>query len=156
MRVQPSDEIGGISVIQVRVEKVGMDLESKQAVVLLKEFDGRRLLPIVIGTWEASSIALQMEGATPARPLTHDLMKSVLEALRVEVSMVIITEIKENTFYAQLVLQTPDGMVEVDCRPSDAIALALRTSAPIFVAESVLHDAGVAAAEGEDEPEASD
>lgn len=113
--------------------------------VILKDLEGRRLLPIWIGILEATAIALEVEGIKPARPLTHDLLKNVLETLGVEVSMVLIHDLKDNTFYGQVILRAGDTTIEMDSRPSDAIALALRTHAPIFVSERVIEQAGISA-----------
>lgn len=129
--------------LQMRVDKVAMEVEGEQGVVILKDLEGRRLLPIWIGILEATAIALEVEGIKPARPLTHDLLKNVLETLGVEVSMVLIHDLKDNTFYGQVILRAGDTTIEMDSRPSDAIALALRTHAPIFVSERVIEQAGI-------------
>lgn len=129
--------------LQMRVDKVAMEVEGEQGVVILKDLEGRRLLPIWIGILEATAIALEVEGIKPARPLTHDLLKNVLESLGVEVSMVLIHDLKDNTFYGQVILRAGDTTIEMDSRPSDAIALALRTHAPIFVSERVIEQAGI-------------
>ena len=131
--------------LQMRVDKVAMEVEGEQGVVILKDFEGKRLLPIWIGILEATAIALEVENIKPARPLTHDLLMNVLKALATEVSMVLIQDLKDNTFYGQIVLRTPEGTVEMDSRPSDAIALALRARAPIFVSERVMERAGISA-----------
>ncbi|MGH3730259.1 MAG: bifunctional nuclease family protein [Micromonosporaceae bacterium] len=123
-----------VSVVGVRVE-----LPTNQPIVLLKEADGERYLPIWIGAVEATAIAFEQQGMKPARPLTHDLLKDLLTALKAELQVVEITELKENVFYADLVI----GDTRVSARPSDAIALALRTGAPIRCAEKVLDEAGI-------------
>jgi len=105
--------------------------------LILKETNGNRRLPIIIGAFEAQSIALEMEGIKPPRPLTHDLMKTIIDSLGVELSEVTISELKDGTFYAKLIF---DGQ-EIDSRPSDAIALAVRAGVPIFVSEKVMEDA---------------
>lgn len=105
--------------------------------LILKEVNGNRRLPIIIGAFEAQSIALEMEGIKPPRPLTHDLMKSILDTLGVELSEITISELRDGTFYAKLVFDNQ----EIDSRPSDAIALAVRTGVPIFVAEKVMQEA---------------
>ena len=105
--------------------------------LILKEVNGNRRLPIIIGAFEAQSIALEMEGIKPPRPLTHDLMKNILDSVGAELSEITICELKEGTFYAKLIFDNQ----EIDSRPSDAIALAVRSGAPIFVAEKVMEDA---------------
>ena len=129
--------------IRVFVDKVGLDIESEQAIVLLKETQGETVLPIWVGPAEATAIALSVQGVGTSRPLTCDLLKEVIVQLKARVSRVYVSEFKEQTFYAHLVLEHNGGELEIDCRPSDAIALALRTEAPIFVSEAVLQEAGV-------------
>ena len=119
---------------------VRVEMPSNQPIVLLREAGGDRYLPIWIGAVEASAIAFAQQGVTPPRPLTHDLLRDVLTALGRELQQVRITELRDGVFYAVLVF---DGDVEVSARPSDAIALALRTGAPIVGAEQVLEDAGI-------------
>lgn len=106
--------------------------------LILKEVNGNRRLPIIIGAFEAQSIALEMEGIKPPRPLTHDLMKNILETLGSDLSEINISELKDGTFFARLILDSQ----EIDARPSDAIALAVRFGAPIFVADKVMDEAG--------------
>ena len=135
-----------LDVVGVRVE-----MPSNQPIVLLKEMGGIRYLPIWVGAVEASSIAFAQQGVEPPRPLTHDLMKSLLDALSVNVDSVHLTELRDGVFYANLNLS---GGVSVSARPSDAIALALRTGAPILGSEDLLSAAGVEIPEpGEDEVE---
>ena len=110
--------------------------------ILLKELDGVRRLPIIIGAFEAQAIALEIEGIKPPRPLTHDLLKQIIDNLGGSVSEVIISELRENTFYAKIVLEVSGLTNEIDARPSDAIALSVRTQTPIYVAETVLETAG--------------
>ena len=129
--------------IRMFVDKVGLDVESEQAIVLLKEMQGETVLPIWVGPAEATAIALSVQGIQTSRPLTCDLLKQVITSLNASVTMVCVSEFKEQTFFARLVLKHDDGELEVDCRPSDAIALALRTEAPIYVSEAVLQEAGV-------------
>ena len=109
--------------------------------ILLKEIDGTRRLPIIIGAFEAQAIALEMEGIKPPRPLTHDLLNNLLIILVPTVLEIIVDELRENTFYAKIVLEVSGLTNEIDARPSDAIALAVRTYAPIFVNESVMSSA---------------
>lgn len=106
--------------------------------LILKEVNGQRRLPIIIGAFEAQSIALEMEGIKPPRPLTHDLLKNVMDSLGVSLNDVFINELKDGTFYAKLSLDSQ----EVDSRPSDAIALAVRYGVPIYVADKVMDEAG--------------
>ncbi|MCG5471273.1 bifunctional nuclease family protein [Micromonospora sp. LAH09] len=124
-----------LSVVGVRVE-----LPSNQPIVLLREVEGDRYLPIWIGAVEATAIAYEQQGVKPARPLTHDLLRDVLAALKAPLEAVEITELKENVFYADLLIG--DG-VRVSARPSDSIALALRVGAPIRCSEQVLSEAGI-------------
>ncbi len=109
--------------------------------ILLKEINGNRRLPIIIGAFEAQAIALEIEGIKPPRPLTHDLLKQVLDNLGAAVMEVVIDELRENTFYAKIILEVSALTNEVDARPSDAIALAVRTQSPIYVAEKVMESA---------------
>ena len=124
-----------LDVVGVRVE-----MPSNQPIVLLREADGERYLPIWIGAVEATAIAFAQQGVVPARPLTHDLLRDVLAAVGATLTQVQITELRDRVFYAALVFS--DG-VEVSARPSDAIALALRTGTPIFGAEDVMSEAGI-------------
>jgi hypothetical protein len=110
--------------------------------IVLKEIDGERRLPIIIGSFEAQAIALEIEGIKPPRPLTHDLLKQVIDNLGVTVSEIIISELRENTFYAKIILDISGITNEVDARPSDAIALSVRAQTPIYVEENVLEAAG--------------
>lgn len=110
--------------------------------LLLKEVDGNRRLPIIIGQPEANAIAIQIEGYKPPRPLTHDLLKNVIDNLGATVVEVVITELRDNTFYAKVLVDVSSLTNEIDARPSDAIALALRANAPIFVSDLVLEIAG--------------
>ena len=135
-----------LDVVGVRVE-----MPSNQPIVLLREVGGDRYLPIWIGPGEATAIAFAQQGMAPARPLTHDLFKDVLEAVGQELTEVRITDLREGVFYAELVFASG---VEVSARPSDSIALALRTGSRILCADEVLAEAGLdAPAEQEDEVE---
>ena len=134
--------------VQVRIASLALDPRSNQPVIILKPLDEEpgdgRLLPIWIGHPEATAILLALEGVEPPRPMTHDLMKSMLEALDSYVERVEITRVEEGTFYAALILRGEERTRVVDARPSDSIALAVRMGAPIFVAEEVLEAAAVA------------
>lgn len=126
----------------VEVELVTVKVETTSSVVLLRERSGaRRLLPILIGNSEATAIAYALEHIETPRPMTHDLMKNVLEELGITVEQVVVTELRNRTFYANLNLRGPAGPHTVSSRPSDAIALAARTGTPIFVEEAVLDEA---------------
>ncbi len=128
--------------IPMRIVGVQEVLPSNTPVVLLREEDGERLLPIFIGVAEATAIGLVLAGQEPPRPMTHDLMAMLLERLSAELGEVRITELRDRTFYAELHMGGPGGDEVVSCRPSDAIALAIRVGAPIFAAEEVLDEAG--------------
>ena len=132
---------GDRSVHEMSVVGVRVELPSNQPIVLLKEAEGDRYLPIWIGAVEATAIAFAQQGIVPARPMTHDLFRDTLEAVGAHLSAVRITELRDGIFYAELVF---DGGVEVSARPSDAIALAIRTGVTIFGEESVLAEAGIA------------
>ena len=110
--------------------------------ILLKEVNGARRLPIIIGAFEAQAIALEMEGIKPPRPLTHDLLKTMVDNLGANVVEIFVSELKENTFYAKIILEASGLTNEIDARPSDAIALAVRSYAPIYVNEIVMSAAG--------------
>jgi bifunctional DNase/RNase len=136
---------------QMEVVGVRVEMPSNQPIVLLKETEGDRYLPIWIGAVEATAIAYAQQGMLPARPLTHDLFKEVIEALGATLDTVNITALREGIFFADLVFSNG---AEVSARPSDSIALALRTGSAIFVSEEVLDEAGVAIPdEQEDEVE---
>jgi bifunctional DNase/RNase len=109
--------------------------------ILLKELDGNRRLPIIIGAFEAQAIALEIEGIKPPRPLTHDLLKQLTDSLGATVIEIVIDELRDNTFYAKIILEVSGFTQELDARPSDAIALAVRAQAPIYVAETVMEAA---------------
>jgi len=109
--------------------------------LILRELNGNRRLPIIIGAHEAQAIAIELENLKPPRPLTHDLIKSIIEALGATISEIVITELKEGTFYSKIFLETITGTIEVDSRPSDAIAIAVRMGAPIYVDSSIMTEA---------------
>lgn len=129
--------------IQLMVLGLSASPASNNAYALvLKEVDGSRRLPIIIGAFEAQAIALELEGVVPPRPMTHDLIKSMIDAFSLNLAEVYINELKEGTFFAKLIFDSYD--VEIDARPSDAIALAVRCNAPIFVSSEILEETGVA------------
>ena len=109
--------------------------------ILLREIDGNKRLPIIIGAFEAQAIALEIEGIKPPRPLTHDLLKQLTDSLGATVIEIVIDELRDNTFYAKIILEVSGFSQEIDARPSDAIALAVRSQAPIYVAASVMESA---------------
>lgn len=130
---------------KVQVEILGLSASPSTGgayALLLKEVYGVRRLPIIIGQFEAQSIALEMEGIKPPRPLTHDLLKNVIDNLGGTITEIIIDELKENTFYSKIKLEISSMTNEIDSRPSDAIALAVRTGSPLFVSENVMKIAG--------------
>lgn len=137
-----------MDVVGVRVE-----LPSNQPIVLLKEKEGSRYLPIWIGASEATAIATAMEGVQPPRPLTHDLMRSVIDAVGALAISVVITEMRDAVSYADLTLDMSGQRVKVSARPSDAVALAVRTGTPVLASQAVMDEAGVLF-EDEDEEEA--
>jgi bifunctional DNase/RNase len=127
-----------LSLVGVRVE-----LPSNQPIVLLKESTGDRYLPIWIGAVEATAIAFALQGVETPRPMTHDLLRDILQEAEVQVDRIVINELVDQTFYALIRMSTDGRSAEVSSRPSDAIALAVRINAPIFAAEDVLEQAGI-------------
>ncbi len=123
---------------QMKVDKLGIDLLTHDPVVILKDMDGSHYLPILIGPFEATAIALALEGAAVPRPLSHDLMRNILESLETALEQVIIHDIRDSTFYAKLILRCDGELQEIDARPSDGIALALRMKAPIYVTDKIV------------------
>jgi bifunctional DNase/RNase len=133
------------------VESVRVHMLSSQHVVILREVDHERYLPIWIGSWEAQSIAMKLQGLEPERPLTHDLLTTVLETLGASVRQIVVSDLADETFRARIELVSGADDYEIDARPSDAIALAVRTGTPIFATEAVLDRAGVMPEADEDE-----
>jgi bifunctional DNase/RNase len=132
-----------VSLVEMVVESVRVHMLSSRHVVILKETDRDRYLPIWIGQWEASAIAMKLQGLTPERPLTHDLFASALEAVGARVDRVVVVEMNEETYHARLILAMGDRIIEVDARPSDALALAVRTGARIFATVELMDQAGL-------------
>ena len=128
---------------QMKVDKLGIDLLTHDPVVILKDMDGKRFLPILIGPFEATAIALALEGAAVPRPLTHDLMRTIVETLDAKLEQVIIHDIRESTFFAKLIVRKNGEIQEIDARPSDGIALALRMTAPIYVSDKIVLEESV-------------
>jgi len=129
--------------IQVKIDSIRVSLMSQHRVVVLKDVDTERYLPIWIGPFEADAITIQLQGVQVARPLTHDLLKSVIDEMGAKISHVTVNELKNDTFYARIVMDVNGQPMEIDARPSDAIALAVRTSAPLFVADEVMSAASI-------------
>ena len=128
---------------QMAVYGVSFDLVGKQPVVLLKTVNGNRFLPIWIGHPEAAAILMKLQNASTPRPMTHDLVTDILSQLDAQVVRVAVTELRENTFFAQVTIQQDGSEIEIDSRPSDAIALAVRAEAPIFVADEVIEESAI-------------
>jgi bifunctional DNase/RNase len=152
--------------VEMVIESVRVHMLSNRHVVILKDPEGDRYLPIWIGAWEASAIAMRLQGLAAERPLTHDLFAAALDRLGVRVERVVINELADETYHARIHLERDGVQVEVDARPSDALALAVRAEVPIFAADEVLAQAALAAdpdeeamaddAEGEDDAEAGE
>jgi bifunctional DNase/RNase len=130
-------------VIELTIESIRVSLMNYQRVVILRDKSSDRYLPIWIGAAEADAIAVQLQEVAVARPLTHDLLRSVIDTLGAHVNHVIVNDLSNDTFYARIVLDVNGGSMEIDSRPSDAIALAVRVKVPIYADESVLDKAGV-------------
>jgi uncharacterized protein len=124
--------------IRMTIAHLGLDRSTQSPVVVLREDGGERTLPIWIGAPEANAIAMELKGEKPARPMTHDLLKQLLLGLGGQLQRVTITQLRENTYLAELLVHRGDQLFEIDARPSDSIALALRTQAPIFANEELL------------------
>lgn len=134
--------------IEVVIDSVRASLMTPHRMVILREADQDRYLPIWIGTYEAEAITIELLGRTAPRPLTHDLLKSVIGAVGGRVSHVLVNDLRDDTFFARIIMDVNGEKVEVDSRPSDAIALAVRVKVPIFVDDSVMDRAGVIPEEG--------
>jgi len=122
---------------------VSFDLVGKQPIVLLKTAEGNKFLPIWIGHPEAAAILMKLQSATTPRPMTHDLVTDMLEQLGAQVVRIAVTELRENTFFAQITVQQDGSEVDIDSRPSDAIALAIRADAPIYAADEVIEESAI-------------
>jgi bifunctional DNase/RNase len=129
--------------VEMSIESIRVSMMNYQRVVILREKGAERYLPIWIGPTEADAIAIKLQGVAVPRPLTHDLLDSVITALGALVSSIIVCDLQNDTFYAKLILDVNGKQIEVDSRPSDAMALAVRAKAPIYAAESVLDKAGI-------------
>jgi bifunctional DNase/RNase len=130
---------------EMTVYGVSYDSVGRQPIVLLRTSDGRRVLPIWIGSGEANAILTKLKGSEPPRPMTHDLLQSLVDLVGASVQSVAVTELRDNTYYAKITLRINGEDVDLDSRPSDAIALAVRADAPIFAAEDVIEESAVEA-----------
>lgn len=132
---------------------VSFDVVGKQPIVLLKTAEGNRFLPIWIGHPEAAAILIRMQGTQLPRPMTHDLLMSVIDTFEAEVIRITVTELRDSTFYAMLTLNQAGREIEIDSRPSDALALAVRTDAPIFASSDLLEENGIEFEQGVEDTE---
>ena len=129
--------------IEVVIDSIRISLISQHRIVMLRDIDGERQLPIWIGPCEAEAITIELQDVEIARPVTHDLLKNVIEDLGGNVSHILINELRDKVFHARLFVNLKGDMLEIDCRPSDSIALAVRAKVPIFVDEAVMEEAGI-------------
>jgi bifunctional DNase/RNase len=143
----------GVGVVELTLVGVRIELPTQQPIVLLKERDGERFLPIWIGNVEATAIAFALQGVQTARPMTHDLLRNMLEELGASVDRVVITELKDGTFFANIELTQDDSSYSISSRPSDAIALAVRTNSTIYADEKVLTEASIVIKNDDEERE---
>ena len=127
--------------IEMTIKGLMVDPITNSPIVILRDKEGQKVLPIWVGIFEANAIALQIENISTPRPMTHDLLRNVIQDLKASVQKIVVCDLQENTFYALIYLTLDGGTVAIDARPSDAIALALRTRAPIFVEDTVLDNA---------------
>lgn len=143
--------------IEVTIETIQVSLVSPHRIVVLKEMGAERYLPIWIGACETEAISMRLQGVEPPRPMTHDLIVNLLETLDADLEYILVSALANETFYGRLVLMVEDEEIEVDCRPSDAMAIAVRLGTPIFVDERVMAEAGVvpeeSLLEGDEGPE---
>jgi len=129
--------------IEVLIDSVRVSLMSQHRIVVLREEGGTRYLPIWIGPFEADAITIQLQGIDVSRPMTHDLLRDMIEKLDGELSHVVISDLQNDTFYAKIVLEAKGSTIEIDSRPSDAVALAVRMDASIYIADDVMEQAGM-------------
>ena len=134
---------GMTMIVPVKIERVTLDTSSNRFVVILKDEESKRWLPIVVGPAEAQAIALKMENVNPPRPMTHDLIRDLLVKFKAEVKQMVVTELKDNTYYAILEIIAGHKVIQLDSRPSDALAISLRTGSPIYVHEKVMKQAAI-------------
>lgn len=135
--------------VEMKIRTLMMDPVTQMPIVILRDMSGDTILPIWVGPYEANAIALEIEKVSTARPMTHDLIKTLLSGLDTKVQKIVVNELKDETFYALIWLEKNGDLISVDSRPSDALALALRTDCPIFVDESVLKNSKMTAATSE-------
>ena len=138
--------------VQMNIQGLMIDPVSQMPIIVLKDSSGESVLPIWVGIFEANAIAMQMENVVSPRPMTHDLLKSVIEGLKARIDRIVITDLRDNTFFASIHLENAGESLSIDSRPSDAMALALRAGAPIFVDREVLEKS--TAADGEKDGDA--
>lgn len=129
--------------LPMSLEGVRIEMTTQKPIILLREEEGTRYLPIWIGPYEATAIALEMAGVKPPRPMTHDLIKTIFETFGAKIDKVVVNDLKENTFYATIFITKDSDIYEIGSRPSDAIAMAVRINCPIYVSRSVLNSAGI-------------
>ena len=127
--------------VEMTIKGLMIDPITNMPIIILRDEEGQRILPIWVGVFEANAIALQIENVQTPRPMTHDLLKNVIDDLAGQVERIVVTELKENTFYAIIHIRSSERAIAIDARPSDAIALALRTHSPIFVEDAVIQGA---------------
>ena len=139
--------------VEMNLAGVRVELPSNQPIVLLREQEGERFLPIWIGQPEAAAIALALQGVVTPRPMTHDLMKNILDEMAIQVNSIVITELREGTFFAVINMQRNGDAWEISSRPSDAIALAVRLGCKIFASEDVLSEASILIPSGDEDDE---
>ena len=129
--------------IEMTIDSIRVSLMNYQRVVILKEKEAERYLPIWIGPAEADAIAVKLQGATVPRPLTHDLLRSVIDSLGAAIEYILVNDLKSDTFYAKIILSVDGEQIEIDSRPSDALALAVRADVPVYADEAILDKAGI-------------
>ena len=129
--------------IEMAIDSIRVSLMNYQRVVILKEKEAERYLPIWIGPAEADAIAVKLQGATVPRPLTHDLLRSVIDSLGAAIEYILVNDLKSDTFYAKIILSVDGEQIEIDSRPSDALALAVRADVPVYADEAILDKAGI-------------
>ena len=139
--------------VPMSIKGLMLDPVSNSPIVVLKDANEKFFLPIWVGIFEANAIALQLESVTTPRPMTHDLLRNMISELDARVTRIVINDLRDSTFFAQIRVVTGERTLELDARPSDAIALALRTEAPIFVAQTVLDQAQTISPDGDDQDE---
>lgn len=136
---------------EMEVHGVNLDVLTNQPVIILKELESNRYLPIWIGQFEATAILMEIQGIHPSRPLTHDLLKTIIDSLNGKILRVIVNDLHDGTFFAKIYISVDSKELEIDARPSDAIALAVRSSIPIYASDNVLEQAAITSEDGDDE-----